>query len=44
LTCAARPIPIFAAPFALHRAQIYADMTLDEFARSPEVFDEAPAR
>jgi peptidoglycan/xylan/chitin deacetylase (PgdA/CDA1 family) len=31
--------PIFAAPLELHRAQIYADMNLDQFAKSLEVFD-----
>ena len=32
--------PTFAAPFDLHRAQIYADMTLEDFAKSLEVFDD----
>ena len=34
--------PTFAAPFELHRAQIYADMTLDDFAKNLEVFDDTP--
>lgn len=32
--------PTFAPPFALHRAQVYADMSLDEFAKNLEVFNE----
>lgn len=36
--------PTFAPPYSLHRAQVYADMSLEEFAKSLEVFDETPGR
>ncbi len=36
--------PAFGKPYSLHRSQIYSEMTLDDFAKNLNVFNEAPIR